>query len=653
MNPNLSCYRSVPRAAGLCLAAATLAVVPSLGALAADSGGAPTIRATIGDDGAVSSAKQISTDGSATDFGGQMPLSLKISHTVSGGQQNYAYHVENTFSQTQTLNYVDTLGNTRHTSVQLQLPLVAQLGVDVPKSAGALTAPGATISTDARGTRHVLWNLVLFTPLGSAAQDVTFTAAGSGKPVAELRGVAVDPTTTPGLSSASQAASSGYQQDDFWAGYANGGNDGLVKLSDGTGKLVDGLVQAYAGATQLHNGIADAQAGAVKLDDGTAQAYDGSKQLSSGIGKIHGGLGQLADKKKGLPAALDGVRQLKAGVDKVLAGIGDAKTSNTLVNGAEQLAGGLDQLVAAFGSADDSAVSNPGIAFGLRCAEDALDLVVNGNATAKPDVCFATLGGIRPAIPKLSSIPGTALYSTILSALLNQALTPINEGISTEVIPGLKALAGGAKLIRAGLSSGDAKHPGVKEGLDQISAGLAELQGGLKKAVVGIGKLDAGSGKAYSGSQDLTDGLSQLSAGQHQVATGLPAAVDGTGQLATGLGQAVDGGKQIKAGIDQVHTDALGPLEKQLKQASQNGHKQLAVLNAAAALGAKGPGGAGTSYVLTQNTKGFSLAADTGSSGDSHTGRNIGIGLGGFALLLIGLGSGFAMGRGGRRRTTA
>jgi putative membrane protein len=645
MNPN-ECHRSAPRAAGLCLAAATLAVVPSLGAFAADSAGAPTIRATIGDDGAVSSAKQISTDGNATDFGGQMPVSLKITHTQSGGQQNYAYHVENTFSQTQTLNYVDTLGNTRHTSIQLQLPLVAQLGVTVPESAGALTAPGATISTDTDGTRHVLWNMVLFTPLGSAAQDVTFTAAGSGKPVAELRATAVDPTTTPGLSSASQAASSGYQQDDFWAGYANGGNEGLVKLSDGMGQLVDGLVQAYAGATQLHNGIADAQAGAVQLDDGTAQAYDGSKQLSAGLGKIHGGLGQLANKKKGLPAALDGVSQLKAGVDKVLAGIGDAKTSNTLVNGAEQLAGGLDQLVAAFGSADDSAAANPGIAFGLRCAEDAVDLIVNGNATATPDVCFATLGGSRPALPALKTIPGTAIYSTILGALLDQALTPINQGIATEVVPGLKALASGARQIRAGLSTGDKKNPGVKEGLDQISAGLGELKTGLKKAVVGIGKLDAGSGKAYSGSQDLTDGLSQLSDGQHQVATGLPAAVDGTGQLADGLGQAVDGGKQIHDGIDQVHTDALGPLEKQLKQASQNGHKQLAVLTAAAALGSKGPGGSGTSYVLSQNAKDFALSAD--SSGDSHTARNVGLGVGGAALLLIGLGSGFAM---GRRRT--
>lgn len=655
MKPNLSCHRSVPRAAGVCLAAAGLAVVPGLAAFAADSTPPPTVRAAIDDTGEVTSATQYAQDGTTSDFGGELPIKLTIGHTTAGGQQTYTYHVENTFSQQQTLHYDDTLGNARHTSVTLQLPLVAQLGVNVPKDAGAVTAPGSTITTDGNGTRHLLWNMVLFTPLGSAAQDVTLSTEGDQAPVAELRATAVDPTSAPGLSGVAQAASASYQQDDFWAGYAHGANEGLAQLSDGTGQLVDGLVQAFAGATQLHAGIAEAQGGAVQLDNGTAQAYGGSQQLTTGLGKLHGGLGQLADAQAGLPAALDGVKQLKAGVDKVLAGIGDEKTKKTLVNGSEQLADGLDQLVAAFGTADDSAVDNPGIAFGLRCAADALDLVVNGNTTSTPDVCYADFGGNRLVLPKLSTVPGAGLYSTLLTAVLDQALTPINAAISSQVVPGLKSLADGARQIRAGLSSGSNKHPGVKEGLDQVSAGLAELRSGLGKAVTGVKKLDAGSGDAYDGSAQLTDGLRQLSDGQHQVATGLPAAVDGTGQLADGLGQAVDGGKQIHDGIDQVHTQATGPLEKQLKQASQNGHKQLAVLTAAAALGDKAPGGAGTSYVLSQSTNGIALAsaATDVSGGDSNTARNLGIGAGGFALLLLGLGAGFAVGRGSRQDSAA
>ena len=47
---------------------------------------------------------------------------------------------------------------------------------------------------------------------------------------------------------------------------------------------------------------------------------------------------------------------------------------------------------------------------------------------------------------------------------------------------------------------------------------------------------------------------------------------------------------------------------------------------------------------------GAKLAASSSpaSKGSSHTARNVGIGLGGAALLLIGLGGGFAV---GRRRT--
>ena len=638
-----------PRASLLCLSAATIALIPNL-AFAADNT-APTIRAAIGSDGAVSSVQQYAADGSASSFSGKLPISMKVTHTSSGSQQTFTYHVENTFSRTQMVNYDDTAGRPRHTTVTLQLPLVAQLGVDIPKSYSDVTATGATVTTSPDGTRHLLWSLVLFTPLGAAVQDVTVTASGSGSPVAELRAAAVNPTTTAGLSSASQTATAAYQQDDFWAGYANGGKDGLAKLSDGTGQMVDGLVQAFSGANQLHNGIVEAQGGAVQLDDGTRQAYNGSKKLTDGLGQIHGGLDQLAA-EDGLPAALDGVKQLKAGVDAVLAGIGDDTTSNTLINGMTQLTTGLNLIA--------TALNDPasGFGVGLTCAQDVLDVVVNGNATATADPCWASapFNGTKPALPALSTVAGTGTYVAILQGVLDQAITPMQQAFTGTVGPTLTQLAAGAKLIRAGLShdpgAGGADDPGgVKEGLQQIDAGLGKLRSGLADAVDGIDLLDAGSGEAFTGSKKLTDGLRQLSDGQHQVATGLPAAVDGTGQLADGLKQLVDGGGQVRDGIDQVNEQAVTPLGNQLEQASQNNHKQLAVLQAASNLAGQAPGGSGAVYVLSQAPLNASLASGT-SGGGSHTGRNVGIGLGGAALLLVGLGGGYLMGRGRRRVTT-
>lgn len=639
--------RRSARLVTLCLGSAAIALVPSM-AFGADA--APgTIRAAIGSDGSVQSVKQVSASGAASAFSGKLPVTMTISHTTSGGQTTYTYHVENTTSQTQTIHYTDTAGNDRHTSATVQLPLVAQLGVDVPASMTNLTAANAAITTSSDGTRHVLWQMVLFAPLGSPTQDVAFTVGGSGTPVAELRATTVDPSTAAGLSAAAQDAQASFQQDDFWKSYASGGAGGLSKLAAGATQLYQGLNQGLAGTNA-------AASGATQLYDGSKQAYSGSKKLTAGMVKIHGGLSQLADKTNGLPAAESGAQQLRAGVEKVLAGIGNDKTSNTLINGADQIYGGLAQITAALGPWDPKTAAQEGLAFGIRCAQDVVDLVVNGNANdanfppVGADPCYnaaaPATGAPRPTIAALSTVPGAGFYSLLLSNTLSQALTPIAAGVHLQLLPGFTALRDGAKLLRGGLSTGDMKHPGVKEGLQQIDAGLGKLATGLGAAVGGINQLDAGTGpgpkQELGGLRALTGGLNKIQGGLQQLSSGL---VSG----AKSFPAAVSGAQQIAAGVKAVNAQAVGPLNTQLGTASQNQHQKLAVLDAAASLASSAPGGSGTSYVLTQNTKDFALAA---ASSPSHTGRNVGIGLGGLGVLLVGLLGGFALGRQRRVVTT-
>ena len=592
-----SAGRGTTRLGVLALASGAALVLPSV-AFGAGAG-ATTIRATIGSDGTVSSVQQIAGDGTSSAFGDKMPITLAISHGGSGSQQSYTYHVENTFTQTQTVHYDDTAGNPHHTSLQLQLPLVAQLSVDVPASLKDVTAAGATVSSSSDGARHLLWTMVLFTPLGSAAQDVTFTAVGSGSPTAELRAAAVNPTTTPGLSNASQSASAGYQQDDFWAGYASGANDGLKKLYSGSGDLSDGLGQAQDGANQLADGLASALTGTKQAADGSTQLYDGSQQLT------------------------DGLAQARDGADQLVAGLGSDKQAKSVLGGLKAISDGLSALNVAF--AGDGTAANPGITFGMACAVDGIDLIVKGNATPVADHCFDTLGGYKPVLPALSTVPGATMYNTLLSTLLSQALIPLNDGIAQEVAPGIEQLAAGADQLHTALKGQFAP------GLAQLDDGLAQLQ---------------------DGSTQVRDGLQQLSSGLVDGAKQFPAAVDGAQQLASGLTDAADGSKQIHDGIGQVKDQATGPLQKQLQTASINGHKQLAVLNAAANLAASGPGGEGATYVLSQRSSDVALAASSTPAGSSHTARNVGIGVGGFVLLLLGLGSGFALGR-QRRQTVA
>jgi hypothetical protein len=103
------------------------------------------------------------------------------------------------------------------------------------------------------------------------------------------------------------------------------------------------------------------------------------------------------------------------------------------------------------------------------------------------------------------------------------------------------------------------------------------------------------------------------------------------------------GAQKVDGGIRAVQSGAVAPLNTQLVQGSQNAKKQAAVVEAAGALAAQAPGGAGTSYVLSQfNPK---LAAATTPSSDSHTARNVGIGLGGLVALVIAVTAGFALGR--------
>jgi putative membrane protein len=743
MNANRSVRRTTTRLGVLSLASAAVVILPTV-ALAAD-GGAPTIRSTIGADGTVKDTTQYTPDGVESGFDGDMPLKMTISHTASGGQQSFGYHVENTFSRTQSLTYTDTAGKIHKTGIQLQLPLVAQLGVDVPAAMGAIDAGTATVSTTPDGVRHVLWNFVLFTPLGSPVQDVTLTTAKNGTPVAELRATSVDPSSTPGLSASGQAATASYQQDDFWAQYASGANGGLTLIKDGLSQLLAGIIDGADGAKQLADGSAEAYAGSQDLSSGLGQIFDGQGaltkglfqisdgqgdltqglkkihngqgdltdgisqihlgqgQLTTGLTQIAGGLGQLADPVEGLPAAVDGIGQLQAGVASALAGVGDDATPQTILNGVAQLSGGLQLVI--------DGINNQ-LVPGLQCLAVVENDIVNGASSgaiaANPcyqviDVSAFMVGGALPGVaaidPTFLTNPLNALVfglAALTDGFVTNAVAGINDPDPTAgLVAALGALKDGADQLHFGITHaagtlGPSDPGGLKQGLQLINGGLLalldpttglpaavdginQLFGGASDAVTGSqqltdGSADAldgsqqltdgsgdalagsrklrdgaadaadgsqkltdGTGEAYAGSKDLVDGLGQIADGQEQVAAGLPDAVDGIGQLIDGVGQAQD--------------DAVGPLASQLTQASQNSHKQLAVLRGAAELAASGPGGAGATYVLTQSTRGFSLAAD--SSGSSHTTRNVGIGvgIGGAVMLLVGLGAGMAMGR--------
>ena len=672
--------RGLTRLAVLCLPVAAAMVLPTA-AMAAS--GSSTVRATIGGDGAVKSVKMYAPGGSASAFNGTLPLKLGISRTVSGGTSTYTYHVENTFTKTQDITYTDTAGKSHTTSAELQLPLVAQLGIELPKTFTNVSAPNGVVQTEPDGVNRVLFSLVMFSPLGAPTQDVTFTASGSGAPTAELTATTVNPASTPGLSQSSQDANATGQQDDFWAGFANGGNGGLTQLADGVGKMVAGLQSLAPGAHKLADGLKAAGDGANKLDAGTKSAYTGSKELATGATAAHAGSGQLATglaqiaggiaaldsrdpKNPGLPAAKTGLDQLLVG----LVGVGGTPTDPKKIpkeatgatNDSLSILLGIDNHKPGTNFATDPG----GLQFGVNCVQDVLTDLVNGTVTAPvkagtPDLCYfdptTNPNALTPPIVAVGSTNATA--GAILGSLtaLPGAAHP-SGGVLFQILFGLNHPAG---TLSGSLPPTDPNYDkgGLEQIMQSVAAGVVELDTGVTAAVGGLDQLapgsasaltgsrelDAGLGKIATGTTSLSSGLGQLSAGQHQVAAGLPAAISGASQIADGADQLTTGAVAVKSGILAVQSGAVAPLLTQLTDGSQNSKKQLAILDAAGALASQAPGGAGTAYVLSQSPTGFRLAASTSSTGGSNTGRNIGIGLGGLAALVIAVTAGFFIGR--------
>src|SRR4051794_20358729 len=118
--------RGLTRLAVLSLPLAAVLLLPT-GAIGATSGsGGSTVRATIGGDGGGKAVRGYAPDGSTSSFAGAVPLKVSISRTVWGSTSTYTYHVENAVWKTQQVPCPTPAGKAHSSTVDVQLPLVAQ-----------------------------------------------------------------------------------------------------------------------------------------------------------------------------------------------------------------------------------------------------------------------------------------------------------------------------------------------------------------------------------------------------------------------------------------------------------------------------------------------------------------------------------------------
>lgn len=596
--------------AGVVLA---LALAPSSGAYAA--GEAPsTIRALIGGDGSVSEVERLGGEGGEA-AASDLPLTMAISRSVDGDTTTTNYEVENTTAATKAVDYLDAGGQPGSAAQDVALPLVAQLAVRLPSSRTDIEASGARITKLADGSTELVWSMVLFSPIGSPQQDVSFSAKGEGEPLARLDAMAVAPNGSPGLAATSQAANATVNGNAILSVVGNGANDGLLKLSDGVGKLLDGLIKLEDGANALNAGLADKAApGARKLaDGGTAlarglkTASDGSKQLSDGLGsaaagggKLSDGLGQLSTGAKDLSA---GAGALDAGAGKISDGLASADAGGQkLATGGQALSAGAGQAAAGAKALSDGLVLISGGLDQISAAQG-LPAALDGAKRLQVGVDQLRAGLGAPATAG-TILNGVAQISGGLSQLAAPGGLPaakagvdaIKKGIDQEILPGLGApdvpaqtIRYAVEQVRASLSSGSANGGGI----DQLVGLVRFARGGImppcgdgppspnpmspceaaNTALFALdhpekatGPNDPGGLKQQSAAG--AGGLGAAGAGLTGIVKGLnnadpndpdfPGITQGLGAISGGLSTALAGIGALRAGVDGVPNPANG-----------------------------------------------------------------------------------------------
>ncbi|MBS3942569.1 MAG: hypothetical protein KG028_16550 [Actinobacteria bacterium] len=578
-----------------------------------------------------------------------LPVSLEISYALDGelvtpkqlvgrtGEVTVTYTVRNLTATPTEVRYFDGRQRERFETVDVAVPMVGSLSTTLDARFVEIDAPGASVAGDGRGSTVVQWSLLLFAPLGSEEQSVSYTAHVSDAVVPEAVAQILPVDSRSFGSLASTAASyKGAVESTRNLTVNSVLIDGNVQLlADGAAKLLDGLGQLADGATQLASGLNEtAIPGARQLADGTGQARDGSRELANGVNRIGAGAGQLAA----------GADTAKAGGARLAAGASDANAafSAKILPGAAQIEGGLAAIEAGM------AQLGAGTAQGAPAAIAGLPQLAAG-ATALSGSIYAGAGacdlaavqagqcGLLGSLQVANALLQQALPGLTAACGANPALAPACQAVGgaqqivggaasnldtakaqvDQLVAGATALTGLVPLLEAYAANfGTADAPGpLLKGVQDLSAGSAALNAGLKQFQAdaltplvagskqladglpqladGANQLADGAGQAVDGANRLAEGLGQIDDGANQLADGLGGAGDGAGQLADGLLAAQDGGKQIADGTVRLSEAGMQKLIEGVSDASAG---SSLLYNTIKAIDARGRAGEGLAY---------------------------------------------------------
>ncbi|GGI03230.1 hypothetical protein [Egicoccus halophilus] len=551
-----------------------------------------------------------------------LPVTVEVGYTLDGepiepddlvgrtGEVTVSYTVRNHTAEPTEVRYFDGRQRSLTETVDVSVPMVGSLSTTLDGRFVDVAAPGASVAGDGRGSTVVQWSLLLFSPLGSEEQTVSYTAhvTDAVVPDAVAQVLPVDSRSFASLRSTAESYKGAVESTRTLT--VNGVLiDGNVQLlADGAAQLLDGLQQLGDGADQLAAGLADtAVPGARRLADGTGTARGGSRELANGLNELDAGAGTLAaglgtaeqgagDLRRGLGELADGAGELSGGLSQARGGAG------TLGDGLDAIAAGSGQLKAgAIGLAEGAATLHArtgDLVAGSQQLQGGASNLLQGlgqlraqlNAPSGLPKAMAGVDELRAGVAKADAgIGSTATPDSLLQGLarldgglgdLAQALPQLDDGAAR--------LDAGAVRIAGGLDNPacdptrpqDPANPcGIKQGAGRLAAGAGQLSGELVTARDTLEAIlplleDPRASQAVQGviagigAPDRTgtalNGLAQLAAGAGGIADGADALVAGirdpqaAGTLRDGIAQIRGGVAALEAGIgDPATADTL------------------------------------------------------------------------------------------------
>lgn len=557
-----------------------------------DRGGAPKLQGTgvlveVGGPG-------MQTVTTQANFGEPLPVALHAEYvrngqavdpsTVTGasGKVTIKYTATNTVVKKEQISYKNAAGKKTSVEEPVFAPFAGALQVTIPPGAKLIDAPDAVSNTSQDGKTELLWNLLLSPPMGSYQQTVQLTMSADTIQLPALT-MEVTPITTKqdpaGGFASTMIDKSVSGNTEMAAGLATL-DSSAAKLASGAAKLATGLNEMSSGTKLLASGEKKLARGAASAEVGSAELAVASAALSDGLVALASGLDEMAG-ASGLPAAVSNTGKLVTAVNEIASGVGPVSDciaswpKNSSIPSAPPANMSLIKLACL---AEDGAKVLTLGANGLVTLMEATADLIKGSSTSVYEQADAAADAAQSAFTA-GGCPGPAFCTDLQDAIdaataAKTGAAAANTGLQLE-IDGAQLLAGGLgvmttalgyvadglKEVSVALKSGNAKSPGVYEGLVQLQAGLEDAAAAAQKLSSGADDAETGSQKITTGQVGLTYGLDALTAGAVKSAAG-------AAKLNTSAQEAASGGSELASGASELQTAGTSQILAKVVDAS-------------------------------------------------------------------------------------